>query len=531
MAHDHQPMPSPVPQDNTGRSRLAQNVIFSWAGQMVYVIAGFVLPRLIDNELGQERLGIWDFGWSLVSYFGLVSGGVMSAISRYVAKYRATNDVDRVNETVSTGLTLYMITGSVVAGLTILVTMYLPKLFGQGLGEHMIEAQWVIGLLGLSLTIQFVFAVFNGIITGCQRWGTHSLIGAGIHALTACTIAVAVLTGGGVALMAFITLVYEALAGVLRVMASYRFCPGLRLSPRLVSRTHMQKMIGFGAKTMLSSVAAIILYQTSNIFIVYYLGPATLALYARPAALVRHAKLFVYKFAHVFAPTASAVHETKDPNAVARLLIQGSKYGLYFALPAVLAMTIMGSPLLRVWMGNDYDQGIVLAILAIGHLASFSQESTYHVLLGMGRHGLPSFVMLIAAICTAPLSLLALGVMDWGLVGAALAVVVPLTMVNATLIPAMACRIVGIPFTTFVMKSVSGPTMAVIPFVICLIAARLAWPEHPGTMLLVGFGSSGVVLGIVYWQWVLPEKIKEAVLSRLAKSFRARNKKELPRTT
>ena len=42
----------------TGRERIAWNVITGWLGHSVRIVVGFVLPRMIDNELGAEVLGI-----------------------------------------------------------------------------------------------------------------------------------------------------------------------------------------------------------------------------------------------------------------------------------------------------------------------------------------------------------------------------------------------------------------------------------------------------------------------------------------
>ena len=80
---------------------MARNVLSSWGGHVVFVLAGFVMPRLIDVRIGQVSLGLWDFSWSMVSYFGLAQVGVGSSVNRYVAKYRAANDVESLNRTVS----------------------------------------------------------------------------------------------------------------------------------------------------------------------------------------------------------------------------------------------------------------------------------------------------------------------------------------------------------------------------------------------------------------------------------------------
>lgn len=98
-------------EDLTGRERMVSNVIFSWGAHSVFIIAGFIMPRMIDRRLGQELLGIWDFSWSLVSYFQLVQAGIASSVNRYVARYRAAGDMLGVNRVVSSATCILCIGG------------------------------------------------------------------------------------------------------------------------------------------------------------------------------------------------------------------------------------------------------------------------------------------------------------------------------------------------------------------------------------------------------------------------------------
>ena len=49
-------------EDLTGQNRFGWNLAVSWVSQLVLIFSGFVMPRLVDDKLGQFSLGIWDFG-------------------------------------------------------------------------------------------------------------------------------------------------------------------------------------------------------------------------------------------------------------------------------------------------------------------------------------------------------------------------------------------------------------------------------------------------------------------------------------
>src|SRR6476469_9566988 len=80
---------APAGDDLTGRDRFVWNVLASWAGHFVFIIAGFIMPRQIDRYVGQVGLGVWDFGWTAVNYFFIAQIGVGVSVNRYVARYRA----------------------------------------------------------------------------------------------------------------------------------------------------------------------------------------------------------------------------------------------------------------------------------------------------------------------------------------------------------------------------------------------------------------------------------------------------------
>mgnify|MGYP001608045093 FL=1 len=113
-------------EDLTGRDRLLSNVLFSWGSYLVFVVAGFVMPRMIDRHLGQVTLGIWDFCWSLVSYLNLAGLGIGSSVNRYVAKYRAANDIDKLRKAVSSVMCIQLIVAAVVLIITGIFVWLLP---------------------------------------------------------------------------------------------------------------------------------------------------------------------------------------------------------------------------------------------------------------------------------------------------------------------------------------------------------------------------------------------------------------------
>jgi O-antigen/teichoic acid export membrane protein len=486
------------PVDLTGRRKLLQNAIASWSGHAVFLVAGFIMPRYIDRHMSQEVLGIWDFGWSLVGYFGFLGGGVLSSIAPYVARYRMSNRPEEVNVTVSSGFAFFLFSASIVLISTLIIGMVLPSFMSDRFATHVREAQLVVLFLGFGVVFQFVFSVFGGVVTGCHRWGVHNLISSGVHALTVGGMVLAIYLGNGLPTLAAITMFGDILSGILHMLAAFLCCNGLRITPQLVRRERAVELIWFGGKSMLELLSFILMYQTTSL------------------------RALVNKFAFLFSPIAGAINGMPKQDSLRELLPKAAKYSLYISLPMVLTLVILGNPILRLWMGARYENEMLISILALGHLALHSQLSTYQMLRGLGRHGWPGFISLMAALLAIALAIVGLGPLKLGLSGAALAVVVPSSIVWGIIIPSHACRIVGLSYWQFLFKSVPGPVLACIPFTICLIISRIVFGQKPLVALLAGLSVGSIVLGIVYFRLVLPSNMRARVLARVSDKLKGK---------
>ncbi len=498
--------------DLTGRSRMAWNVIISWAGQFVFIIAGFIMPRMIDRKLGQETLGIWDFSWSIVGYFNLIQMGVGASVSRYVAKYRVRGEIDRVSGIVSSVMFLQCSMALIILALTGLLSYLLPSLWGERLGDGIGDAQVVLLTLGASLAIQIALAAFTGVITGCHRWDIHNYIKAGWHAVTVVGMIVVLHLGLGIRSLALASLIGLVLADLNRVGYAFMLCPGMWVGLRFVQWAMIRDAFSFGFKMVAPTVGNLLLNQTASLLIAGFLGPAALALYSRPRSLAQHTHMLVSKLSFVVTPTASALHSACRCEELRELLVSATRYAACISLPLTIGLAIMGRSLMLLWMGPDYANGTLVALVALGNFAMFTLMPAMSLLTGLNAHGRPGMVHLGAAACSVGLVFLALGPLKLGLEGVALAVGLPLTVAYGGFVLVHTCKRVGMPWMTFVYRALGTPLLCTTPLAACLIVSRIFMPTQPLHALWLGSAGGGILLAIAYWYCILPDHIRVRTL-------------------
>jgi O-antigen/teichoic acid export membrane protein len=506
-------------KDLTGMDRLTWNVISSWAAHVVFIVAGFIMPRMIDRHIGQVSLGVWDFSWSLVNYFTLAGLGVGSAVNRHVAMYRAAGDKDTMRRIVTSVVYLQVAIGALVLLMTAVSVWVLPWFFAARLQDELIAAQWVVALLGGSLAVQMSFDSFRGIITGCHRWDLHNGLNAGSYALTVICMFVALANGHGLRMIAGIYLLFNLATELIRVALAHRVCPELKIRPRFANWTDARQMLVYGGNTMVSGMTPLILSQATSLLIASHLGPAALALFSRPTGLVRSAQTFLNKFAFVLTPTAGSLLGKGRTADVRRLLSQATRMSVALSLPMVLLMAFQGDIILHLWMGKKYEQGFVLAVLALGSFIPMTQQSVMTILMGLNLHGRSGILSLSFGLAGLGVGVVMINAVGWSLPGAALLVAVPLALGNGVAIAIYACRRLEINLGEYARDALAAPAACILPFAITLLVARVVFHHHLWLAFLLGSGVGALLTAPLYYRYILPGQIKNKIARALSRRF------------
>jgi O-antigen/teichoic acid export membrane protein len=475
-----------------------------WGSQLIQIAAGFVVPRLIADRLGRELLGVWDLAWSLTSYFTLLEAGIGAAVNRHIALHLSERDMTGVNRVVSSVAAAQRVVGTLIVGGSIGLSFFVGT-FTPGLSAvDLADAQWLVIILGSSIGISLYGAVYTGVLAGCQKWALHHGIYAFTNTLRAVGMITALSFGKGLVSIALVHLSTEVLGRFIRTVKAHEACPGL--SNRLGNATvaSIKRMVLYGGKLYLTQVSQVMINQTVNVMISAILGPAFLALYVRPGSLMRQAAVFSQKYSLMLVPRAAVLARHGSRESKASLAIESTRNGLLITLPLTAMLALSGGNLLSVWMGPDFADSVLIAVLAGSFLVEGAYWPLNSVLAGLNYHGRPALaaIMGAAASTVAAGAVLVAGQRELWLV--AFAVTLPWSVTQAVYIPIYACARLGVPVRRFILDSWTRPLLCVLPFMACLVISNAVFPDAPLKALLAGGISGGVVLASTYWKWAFP---------------------------
>ena len=95
--------------------RVAKNTILLYIRMIVLMVVGFITSRVILGVLGVEDYGIYSVIAGFLSMFGIISGSLSSAISRFITVELGKGDISKLKKVFSTSLFVQIIMGLIVA--------------------------------------------------------------------------------------------------------------------------------------------------------------------------------------------------------------------------------------------------------------------------------------------------------------------------------------------------------------------------------------------------------------------------------
>jgi O-antigen/teichoic acid export membrane protein len=457
--------------------QIIRNVGSSWSALAINVAVGIFLSPFILHRLGDAAFGIWVLIFSVTGYYGLFDLGIRSSIIRYVSKYTATDDREKLTQFVNTALFSYTGIGVVSMVLTFLLSSSIERFFTIPPELHA-QARLLLLMVGASVSLGFPLGVIGGMLEGLQRFYILNWTSIGATLARAALIVYFLNRGYGLLTVALITVILPTFSSILRGILVFRLCP-VPLGLKHVDRTAFRHMANYGSTTFLVLVASRLRFRTDELVLGKMMSLVAVTWFNIGARIVDYAQEFVSSLAQVFVPMASQSEATGNLDRVRKIYIAGNRACAFLILPITAILIILGKHIIRIWVGGRYvpHSYPVLVVMIIPFTLMLSQAASGRVLFGLGKHQTLAAVTLIEGIANLILSIALVPAL--GIVGDALGTAIPLSFTCLVFLPRHLKKQIGVPVGTFLREAYTLPILLTMPLVAVLwLANRLFYPRN-----------------------------------------------------
>jgi len=504
------------PEKNAAIGRqVAIGTATNYVGRLINLGVWFVLTPIIVSHLGNPNYGLWALVASFVAYGSLADLGIASAITKYVAEFRARGDSETASQLIATALWLYCGLGLLVVVLGAILAPLVPHLIKVAPHEHA-TASWLVLITAVAVAVQLPSNCAISVLRGLNRYDLLNLIGSLAILNMGVGIVVILILGGGVLAITALAVPVTLLWLVPTIWLIHRTAPDLRFGFRGAQRSQARRVLLFGSALFGIQVAQVVKLQSDEIVIGAALPVSNVAPYSVARRLSTLPGGLTNQFVSVLLPLASRLHAEGDGGLLREIYLSGMR--LTLALFSIVggALIVFAHPFLVAWVPRYASAANIVVLLTLAALLEALISPVSQALQGMNRHHPLVVFALGSAVLNLGLSIVLIGPL--GVRGVAIGTLAA-TFLEAAIVLPFGARVLEVRPTAVLTQIVAPGVLPLVPMVALLVLIRQTLaPATIPTIALAGLAGS-IVYSAVYL--ALPAASGERMIAgRLARAAR-----------
>ncbi|MDQ2732737.1 MAG: oligosaccharide flippase family protein [Armatimonadota bacterium] len=500
--------------------QILRNAATNYGRTAALFLIALLMTPLIIHKLGSESYGLWVLMQSIAGYFGLADLGITTSAARYIAHYRALEDWESLNRTISTTLCCYVGAGAFGMIGSVMLAFAAPHLFRLS-PEQTQTLRILILLVGAILVVGFVSTLSIQCVLAAQRLDVLNLQQLTVQLIATALGVIGLYMGYGVILLA----VLQLLSTVLNGLGAYWLCR--RFLPQARFRLHWYPseaalVVSFAAFSVLITLGERIIYSTDSLVIASCLSVAAVTGYGVAQKISEFQGSMVAAGVTVLGTFAAEQAALGKNESLAQMWMAGTKWSLSITLPITTGLILLGPEIIHAWIGRNYaGAGLAIAWLAAGQVFDLAQISAFQVLMNSGRHKPIAAVILSEALINLSLSLWLVRI--YGIVGVAMGTTIPILLRSMVFYPLYMRHVTRCSLRDYLSRAIIPPTLASVPVMLLIIAYAMIPTLPHGSIGLVGLAVLSLVLMCFFnYQFCLTADAKTKTKAHLFQMFRSR---------
>jgi O-antigen/teichoic acid export membrane protein len=495
------------------RLQALKNVGTTWLSLGVNVVVSIILTPLILHHLGDDAYGLWALVFSFAGYFNIFDLGLGSAVVRYVSRFYATRDYERLKRYGDTILFAFTCISVFLMLVTVTVSFFVTSIFHISPGLQT-TARFLFLMVGGMFAVQFVGDVFLGALGGIQEFWWEYSIKTIAGVLRLILIMIVLDHGLGLLSISIVAVSLSAASYIAGIVIACRRLP-VRLFPKFSDYATLKEILGYSTTTFSSVVAGGLTSTVGTTIIGIFLNTAAITPFAIATKFVQYTNRIIQSSSQIFTPMSSHFDATGELGRLRRVFILGNRACAFLAFPACAGILLLGKSAIEVWVGPKYGWCYgLLALLVVPSTLQFAQLASPKVLYGTARHLTLGKARLAEAAANIVLSIILLRY--YGIWGVALGTAIPKFCSSIFFLPGHLCRILKVSIKSFLWGAYMWPLVTCVPMTVVLYAFHRRIVPHSLLSLFTETIVGVLVYGITFLGYVL---IEEPEGIRLRKRF------------
>lgn len=343
--------------------QLKLGALLSYLSIFINIAAGLLYTPWMVEQIGQSQYGLYTLANSLITLF-LVDFGLSSATARYISKYRAEDNQQKIDDFLGAVYKLYLGITAVIFVALVVLFFFIDAIYVELTSAELQQFKVVYIIVASFSVFNFPFVTFNGILTSYEKFAHLKFADILYRVSYIVSTVIALAMGRG--LYALVAL--HAAVGLLVIL--YKFVVIKHSVPIKVNYRHKDKamykeIFSFSIWVTLSSLAQRLIFNITPSILGMVANSAAIAVFGIVATIESYVYTIITAINGMFMPRISRLI-IEDKEKLKSLMINVGKY-LYALNGLILSgFAVVGAYFIELWLGGEYMEaywGVMLVLL------------------------------------------------------------------------------------------------------------------------------------------------------------------------
>lgn len=461
------------------------------------IVSGLIYTPWMISIIGQSNFGLYTLATSLVTMV-TIDLGLSSAVTRFISKYRAENDVVSIRKFLGIAYKLFIALSIIFLISLTIVYFNVDRIFLKLTPDEIEKVKVLLSIAGLYAVISFPFHPLDGLLVSGEWFIFQKSTALVSKVLNIALMVAALLLGYGL----FSLVVVNAFSGLVIIGMKLYFLK--KYDPQQIEWNGFdaqltREIFSFSLWVMVISIAQRLILNVTPSVLGITSGSREIAIFSAAMTIEGYVWTFATVFGSMFLPKVSKLiyGEKSDPKAIQTLMIKVGRIEFVMLGAIISIFIVVGKDFFLNWLGTDFKNSyLITVLLVIPGLITIPQQIASTTLIASNQVRYNAFSKIIVAALSISLSYILS--LRYGSTGAGIAILIGNMIGGVLVMNIIYARVLKINIWEFFRKC--QVSMAV-PFIL---------------VLAVGLGLNCLITGV---SWV--NTISKTILLLIVYAFSA----------
>lgn len=357
----------------SSNSAIKKGALISYVALFLNIAITFFYTPWMIRKIGVSDYGLYSLVYSFISYF-ILDFGLSQAIQRFIAKYRAEGDEEKVARMVGITTRVYLIIDAIIFIVLFVLYFFISNIF-TGLTQEEIERlKGLYIIAGIFSILSFMFKPMSGAMMAFEYFVEEKVLEMVNRVGAVLCICVALSLGADVFALIFINGAFSLVTSELKFVV-FKKKSKIHIQWLYYNSDELKGIFSFSVWTFGGGLAQRLRISLVPAILGILSNSREIAIFAMGVSLEGMVYTLSSAINGLFLPTVSRMIQEQKRGDLNRLMVRVGRIQLYIIALILGGFVLFGKPFLHLWVGDDFlNVYWVLILLIFCNLISLTQR-------------------------------------------------------------------------------------------------------------------------------------------------------------